>query len=108
MDPPELSLRADFSRNLPHMQPWLADRRPVPCIYDGELAELLHREGLAGILNQTAVWLERAALSTLIDPNQGGNRFAATRSVMSWLRMPNSCKGWWTGVGATASWRWSI
>ena len=71
MDPPELSLRADFSRNLPHVQPWLADGRPVPCIYDGELAELLHREGLAGILNQTAVWLDRAALGTLIDPGQG-------------------------------------
>ncbi len=71
MDPPELSLRADFTRNLPHMQPWLADGRPVPCIYDGDLAELLHREGLAGILNQTAIWLERAALGTLIDPEQG-------------------------------------
>ena len=69
--PPELSLRADFSRNLPHMQPWLVDGRPAPCIYDGDLAELLHREGMAGILNQTAVWLERAALGTLIDPDQG-------------------------------------
>ena len=71
MDPPQLSLRADFNRNLPHVQPWLADGRPVPCIYDGDLAELLHREGLAGILNQTALWLERAALGTLMDPNQG-------------------------------------
>jgi len=71
LDPPELSLRGDFSRNLPHMQPWLVDGRPAPCIYDGELAELLHREGMAGILNQTAVWLERAALGTLIDPDQG-------------------------------------
>ena len=71
LDPPELSLRADFSRNLPHMQPWLLDGRPAPCIYDGNLAELLHREGMAGILNQTAVWLERAALRTLIDPDQG-------------------------------------
>lgn len=71
MDPPELSLRADFSRNLPHMQPWLADGRPVPCIHDGYLSELLHREGLAGILNQTCIWLERAALGTLIDPEQG-------------------------------------
>ena len=71
MDPPELSLRADFTRNLPHMQPWLADGRPVPCIYDGHPAELLHREGLAGILNQSALWLERAAIGTLIDPDQG-------------------------------------
>ena len=71
MNPPQLSLRADFSRNLPHMQPWLSDGRPVPCIYDGDLTELLHREGLAGILNQTALWLERAALGTLMDPDQG-------------------------------------
>lgn len=71
LDPPELSLRGDFSRNLPHMQPWLVEGRPAPCIYDGELAELLHSEGMAGILNQTAVWLERAALGTLIHPDQG-------------------------------------
>ena len=71
LDPPEVALRADFNRNLPHMQPWLTDGRPVPCIYDGDLAELLHREGLVAILNQTAVWLERAALGTLIDPDQG-------------------------------------
>lgn len=71
MDPPRLSLRADFGRDFPHMQPWLTDGRPVPCIYDGDIAELLHQEGLAGILNQTVVWLERAALGTLIDPKQG-------------------------------------
>ena len=71
MDPPQLSLRPDFNRNRPHVQPWLAGGRPVPCIHDGDLAELLHREGLAGILNQTAVWLDRAALGTLMDPNQG-------------------------------------
>ncbi len=71
LDPPELSLRGDFSRNLPHVQSWLVDGRPAPCIYDGELAELLHSEGMAGILNQTAVWLERAALGILIDPDQG-------------------------------------
>ena len=71
MGPPQLSLRADFSRTLPHMQPWLVDGRPVPCIHDGYLSELLQKEGLAGILNQTCVWLERAALGTLIDPEQG-------------------------------------
>ncbi len=71
LEAPEVSLRPDFNRNLPHMQPWLTDGRPVPCLYDGDLAELLHHEGLAGILNQTAVWLERAALGMLIDPKQG-------------------------------------
>ena len=71
MDSPWLSLRPDFNRNLPHMQPWLTDGRPVPCLYDGSLTELLHQEGLAGILNQTAVWLERAAIGDLLDPEQG-------------------------------------
>ena len=71
LEPPELSLRTDFTRNLPHMQPWVIDGRPVPCIYDGDLAELLLREGLAGVLNQTFIWLENAALGTLIDPKQG-------------------------------------
>ncbi len=71
MYPPELSLRTDFNRNLPHMQPLLIDGRPVPCIYDGSLVDLFYQEGMVGIVNQTAVWLERAALGTLIDPKQG-------------------------------------
>ena len=69
--PPAMLLRPDFGRRLPHLQPWTMDGRPVPCIYDGELAELLHSEGMAGILNQTAVWLDRAANDALIDPMQG-------------------------------------
>lgn len=68
---PEVSLRPDFNRDLAHMQPWLADERPVPCIYEGRLTDLLHQEGLQAIVNQTSAWLERAALGTLIDPGQG-------------------------------------
>ena len=71
MHAPEPSLRPDFDRNLPHMQPWLADGRPVPCVYDGDLTELILRDGLAALVNQIAVWLERAALGRLIDPKQG-------------------------------------
>ena len=71
IEPPQISLRADFTRNLPHVQPWFIDGRPVPCIYEGDLGELLHKAGLAAILNQTALWLDRAASGTLIDPNQG-------------------------------------
>lgn len=71
MAPPEPSLRADFTRDLPHMQPWTVEGRPVPCVYDGDLLELLHHSGLAAILNQAAVWLDRAALGKLIDPDQG-------------------------------------
>ena len=68
---PSLSLREGFNRNLPHIQPWVTNGRPVPCIYDGDLDELLHQKGLAGILNQTSLWLENAALGKLIDPEQG-------------------------------------
>ena len=71
MQAPELSLRANFSRNHPHIQPWLTDGRPVPCIYEGDIRELLHQEGFAGLLNQTALWLDRAAAGDLIDPEQG-------------------------------------
>lgn len=69
--PPTLSLRTDFNRHLPHMLPRLIGECPVPCIYDGDLTEFLHKEGLVGILNQTAIWLQRAALGTLVDPGQG-------------------------------------
>ena len=68
---PSPSVRADFSRAHPHLQPWLNDGRPVPCIYEGELTELFHAEGFAAILDQTALWLDRAAAGTLIDPAQG-------------------------------------
>ena len=71
MQAPEPSLRTDFSRNHPHMQPWLTDGRPVPCIYEGDVRELLHQEGFAGLLNQTALWLDRAASGDLIDRKQG-------------------------------------
>lgn len=69
--PPSLSLRPDFDRNLPHIQPWLVGDRPVPCIFDGPLSELIHHEGLQGVLNQLALWLDRAGLGQLIDPAQG-------------------------------------
>ena len=71
MQAPEPCLRTDFSRNHPHMQPWLTDGRPVPCIYEGDVRELFHQDGFAGVLNQTALWLDRAAAGALIDPAQG-------------------------------------
>ena len=68
---PSPSLREDFNQSLPHIQPWTTGGRPVPCIYEGDLDELLHRDGLAGIINQTSLWLDNAALGSLIDPTQG-------------------------------------
>lgn len=72
LNPPEISLRPDFGRDLAHIQPWTTtDGRPVPCLYDGRLEELLHRHGMLGIFNQIAIWLGRAAGEALIDPQQG-------------------------------------
>ena len=71
LDPPQISLRPDFSRNFAHIQPWLDNGRPVPCVYDGDISELLHSEGIVGIANHVFVWLERAAMGNLIDEEQG-------------------------------------
>ena len=69
--PPIPYLRADFDRSYPHLQPDPADRLPQPCLVDGDLGELLHHRGLAGILDQLVEWLNRAAMGCLIDPEQG-------------------------------------
>lgn len=68
---PNIFLRADFDRTLAHVQPGDPADRPRPCIVDGRLSELLHQQGLAGILNQLVLWLENAALGRLINPAQG-------------------------------------
>lgn len=71
LKPPTIYLRKDFDRSLAHVNPGPPDERPVPCVYDGSLLELLQQQGLAGILNQLVAWLEHAALGQLIDRHQG-------------------------------------
>jgi len=68
---PTPRLRGDFDRTLAHVQPGPASEPPVPCIYAGDLTELLHRDGLQAIINRLVTWLEDAALHRLIDPEQG-------------------------------------
>ena len=69
--PPIISLRPDFPRNLPHFYPFLHYSRPVPCIYDGNLVEMIHNEGITGILDRLVEWLDRAANNNLNDPIHG-------------------------------------
>jgi hypothetical protein len=71
LDAPLLSLRPDFDRSHPHVLPRLLDNRVLPCIAEISLADLLHKEGLRGILNQTALWLDNAAFGTLMNREQG-------------------------------------
>lgn len=68
---PEILLRQDFNRALPHIQPGSASDFVVPCYYDGVPDELLQQSGLIAVVNQVVVWLQKAAFDTLIDRTQG-------------------------------------
>ena len=68
---PTISLRIDFNRSLAHVEPGSPDEPVFPCLLNGDLNELLHEQGLWAIINQLVIWLEKAALDELIDPNQG-------------------------------------
>jgi hypothetical protein len=68
---PTVILRDDFDRSHAHIQPGAPDSPIIPCIYDGDLNELLQYRGLWEIVNQAISWLEKAATRTLIDPKQG-------------------------------------
>ena len=69
---PTPRLRKDFNKNLPHMNPGALDDYVHPCIYDGNLDDLLHQgDFIDAILNQLADWLRKAAGGHLIDPKQG-------------------------------------
>ena len=68
---PVALLRKDFDRSLAHVQPGTIADRPVPCLFDGSLTELLQSGGILGVVDQLAEWLNRAALGTLINPHHG-------------------------------------
>jgi hypothetical protein len=68
---PVISLRMDFDRSLAHVNPGSPSEPPRPCIFDGNLDELLQRAGIVEIVNQLVSWLHNAALGRLIDPKQG-------------------------------------
>lgn len=71
LEAPMPTLRENFSRKFPHVQPYRKDGRPVPCVYEGDLNELLHREGVQSVFEHTYTWLIRAAADALIDFEQG-------------------------------------
>jgi proteasome lid subunit RPN8/RPN11 len=67
---PIIILRNDFPRNFPHINPSITE--VVPCIYEGNLSELLQQsEWMNGILNQLVDWLEKAASNSLMNSKQG-------------------------------------
>ncbi len=73
---PSFSLRADFPRNLPHIQPGPLSELPRPCLIDGNQREYFFQFGLVelGVFNlvhQLVLWLQRAAEGTLIHHGRG-------------------------------------
>jgi len=67
---PTIQLRDDFPRCFPHMNP--SEKRVLPCIYEGNLSELLQQAGwMNEILNQLVDWLEKAASNDLLNYEQG-------------------------------------
>jgi integrative and conjugative element protein (TIGR02256 family) len=67
---PKILFRDDFPRCFPHINP--SEKEVIPCIYEGNLSELLQQsEWMNGILNQLVDWLEKAASNDLINYDQG-------------------------------------
>lgn len=69
--PPRFTLRPDFNSNLPHINPHTKGKRVPPCILAGSNLELLHSEGLFGLIEQMAEWLKNAGRQSLINHDQG-------------------------------------
>lgn len=68
---PHFYLRPDFDRSHPHIQPRSAIGLPEPCISAVAPDELVRARGIHGLLDQLALWLDRAARVELIAPTQG-------------------------------------
>lgn len=67
---PIIILRDDFPRCFPHINP--SNKDVLPCIYEGDLSELLQQsEWMNGILNQFVDWMDKAASGSLINYAQG-------------------------------------
>lgn len=68
---PQVTLRQDFDRSHPHIQPGCREDPPRPCYFEGDPHDLLRYTGIEGIVEQVADWLEKASSGSLIDFEQG-------------------------------------
>ena len=68
---PLFTLRPDFNPNLPHINSHSKGKRIPPCILAGSNLELLHSEGIFGLIGQMAEWLKNAGRQSLINLAQG-------------------------------------
>lgn len=68
---PTPRLRTDFPSNFAHINPHRRGNLVPPCIFEGDLTELMHRFGIEKILDQLLDWLKKAAAGQLLDLEQG-------------------------------------
>lgn len=68
---PIVSLRPDFRRDHPHVQPRLDQDRVEPCLVDGSIGEFVASRGLYALVEQLRAWLSKAAVGELMDLRQG-------------------------------------
>lgn len=68
---PTPRLRTDFPSNFAHINPHQRGNLVPPCIFEGDLTELMHRFGIEKIVDQLVDWLKKAAADQLLDLNQG-------------------------------------
>jgi len=68
---PQPSLRVNFPKTLPHINPFNVNDRVPPCIAELSLEDLLHSVGLEAILHAMDDWLSHAASGELHCPVQG-------------------------------------
>lgn len=70
-NPPDIRLRSDFDRRLPHIHPGKEGEAVRPCYLEGNPRELLHQSGILTLVNQIVDWLDKTASGELIDYRQG-------------------------------------
>jgi len=69
---PRPTLRMDFPRWHPHLQPGSESEPPEPCLVFGSPRELIQTSGgILALLQQLLDWLDRAAMLKLNDPKHG-------------------------------------
>ncbi|APG86964.1 hypothetical protein SAMCCGM7_pB0249 (plasmid) [Sinorhizobium americanum CCGM7] len=73
---PTFYLRQDFPRDLPHLSAGSGKALPRPCLVDGSIDEYFNSFGLLEVgilqvLSQMGLWLAKAAVNRLMDPDHG-------------------------------------
>ena len=68
---PTITLRPDFDRGHPHIQPGPPDAATEPCLVAGSPREVVQARTILGLIEQLVEWLDKASALQLNDPRHG-------------------------------------